>query len=177
MENKKRRKRNGKFYSKNEKKVMELYGLKATPMSGAGWLIKEDGQNENIIAQLKSTDYSSYKINLDDIDKLEYHALVENKIPLFIIEFLQRDERYFLIKPQNLYKLSNLLECKEYKSDGIINELNIENDEINKENENGKIKIVSSLKAKEKFYKELEKERERKNEKFRKSKLNEKNNK
>ena len=69
------------------------------------------------------------------------------------------------------------MECKEYKSDGIINELNIENDEINKENENGKIKIVSSLKAKEKFYKELEKERERKNEKFRKSKLNEKNNK
>ena len=73
---------------------MEEYGLKATPQSGAGWLIKEDGQNENIIAQLKSTDAQSYRISLDDIDKLEYHAMVENKIPLFIIEFLERDERY-----------------------------------------------------------------------------------
>lgn len=157
------RKRNGKFYNKNEKEIMKSYGLDATPMSGAGWLIKEDGQNEHIIAQLKSTDSNSYRISLDDIDKLEYHALVENKIPLFIIEFLQRDERYFIIRPADLMKLSKYLKIGEYKETNILNELNVNEENI----ENDKIKkITSSKKATKKFYEELENERKRKNEKF-----------
>lgn len=156
-------KRNGKFYSKNEKEVMKSYGLDSTPMSGAGWLIKEDGQNEHIITQLKSTDSNSYRISLDDIDKLEYHALVENKIPLFIIEFLQRNERYFVIRPEDLMKLSKYLKIGEYKETNILNELNVNEENI----ENDKIKkITSSKKATKKFYEELENERKRKNEKF-----------
>ena len=162
-------KRSGKFYSKNEKKIMEKYGLKATPRSGSGWLIKEDGQNDHIIAQLKSTDANGYKLSLDDIDKLEYHAMVENKIPLFIIEFLQRDEVFFVLKPQDLIKLSKYLEIGEYKESEILNEINKE------ENENKEVKrkkVSSSNKARKKFYKELEKERELKNEKYRRKRNN-----
>ena len=156
-------KRSGKFYSKNEKEVMKSYGLDVTPMSGAGWLIKEDGQNDHIIAQLKSTDSNSYRISLDDIDKLEYHALVENKIPLFIVEFLQRDERYFIIRPEDLMKLSKYLKIGEYKETNILNELN-KNEEKVKDDKNKK--IISSKKATKKFYEELENERKKRNEKF-----------
>ena len=155
--------RSGKFYSKNEKEIMSRYGLKATPMSGAGWIAKEDGYNDYVLAQLKSTDANSYKLLLDDIDKLEYHAIVENKIPLFIIEFLQRDEVYFVLKPNDLVKLSKYLELGEYKETNILNELNVNEENI----ENDKIKkITSSKKATKKFYEELENERKRKNEKF-----------
>ena len=159
-------KRSGKFYSKNEKEIMERYGLKATPGSGSGWLAKEDGQNDHVIAQLKSTDANSYKLSLDDIDKLEYHAMVENKIPLFIIEFLQRDEIFFVLKPQDLIKLSKYLEIGEYRESKILNEIN----ETKEEKEIKRKKISSSSKARKKFYEDLEKERELKNEKYRKRK-------
>ena len=157
--------RTGKFYSKNEKEIMNRYGLKATPMSGAGWIAKEDGYNDYVLAQLKSTDANSYKLLLDDIDKLEYHAIVENKIPLFIIEFLQRDEVYFVFKPNDLVKLSKYLELVEYKETKILNELN---EKKEKElNNNKRKKIESSNKARKRFYKELEEERKKKSEKFR----------
>lgn len=160
--------RTGKFYSKNEKEIMSKYGLKATPMSGAGWIAKEDGYNDYVLAQLKSTDANSYKLLLDDIDKLEYHAIVENKIPLFIIEFLQRDEVYFVLKPNDLVKLSKYLELGEYKETKILNELNELNEKKEKElNNNKRKKIESSNKARKRFYKELEEERKKKSEKFR----------
>lgn len=160
--------RTGKFYSKNEKEIMNRYGLKATPMSGAGWIAKEDGYNDYVLAQLKSTDANSYKLLLDDIDKLEYHAIVENKIPLFIIEFLQRDEVYFVLKPNDLVKLSKYLELGEYKETKILNELNELNEKKEKElNNNKRKKIESSNKARKRFYKELEEERKKKSEKFR----------
>ena len=49
-------KRTGKFYFRNEKEVLKSLGLTPTPQSGAGWVAKEDGENEIILAQLKSTD-------------------------------------------------------------------------------------------------------------------------
>lgn len=49
-------KRSGKFYRKNEAEVMESLGLKPTKNSGSGWVEKEDGQSDEIICQLKSTD-------------------------------------------------------------------------------------------------------------------------
>ena len=64
-------KRSGKFYRKNEKEVMESLGLKPTYNSGSGWVEKEDGQNEDVICQLKSTDAQSIKINQKDIRILE----------------------------------------------------------------------------------------------------------
>ena len=39
-------KRSTKFYRKNEAEVMQQLGLKPTKNSGAGWIEKEDGQNE-----------------------------------------------------------------------------------------------------------------------------------
>lgn len=95
-------KRTGKWYFKNEKEIMRKLGLEPTKGSGSGWIVKEDGQNENVIAQLKSTDKESYKLNKLDLEKLEYHANVEHKIPLFVIQFLQDNELYFVIKPQDI---------------------------------------------------------------------------
>ena len=49
-------KRSFKFYRQNEAEVMKSLGLKPTKNSGSGWIEKEDGQNDYIICQLKSTD-------------------------------------------------------------------------------------------------------------------------
>lgn len=81
------KKRNVKYWFKNEKELMESLGLRGTPGSGNG-IIKEDGQNEHVIAQLKSTDKAQIVIKLSDVNSLLYNASVTNKLPIFINQFI-----------------------------------------------------------------------------------------
>jgi hypothetical protein len=103
-------KRSTKFYFKNEKEVMQSLGLKPTKGSGSGWIEKEDGQNEYIIAQLKSTDSNSYRISLDDLHKLEHNAIVAHKTPTFIIQFLKTRELYMVSKVEDVQEIAKYLE-------------------------------------------------------------------
>lgn len=95
-------KRSGKFYRKNEREVMKSLGFEPTPNSGSGWIVKEDGQNEDAICQLKSTDAKSIRIDQKDIEILEYNALVAHKIPVFAIQFLNTNEVFLLVRPEHL---------------------------------------------------------------------------
>ena len=103
-------KRSGKWYRNNEKSVMKMLGLKPTPNSGSGWLVKEDGQNENVLCQLKSTDAHSIKIQLQDLQTLEYNAGVAHKLPLFAIQFIQDGQVYCLVKPEDLPAMARYIE-------------------------------------------------------------------
>lgn len=94
--------RSFKFYRKNEEEVMKSLGLKPTKNSGSGWIEKEDGQNDYVICQLKSTDAQSIKVNQKDIRTLEKNAMIEHKIPVFAIQFLNTGEVWLMIKPEDL---------------------------------------------------------------------------
>ena len=95
-------KRSGKFYRKNEREVMKSLGFEPTPNSGSGWIVKEDGQNEDAVCKLKSTDAKSIRIDQKDIEILEYNALVAHKIPVFAIQFLNTNEVFLLVRPEHL---------------------------------------------------------------------------
>lgn len=101
-------KRSTKFYRKNEAEVMKRLGFNPTPNSGAGWLIKEDGQNEQAICQLKSTDKQSISIKQNDLHILEQHALESHKLPVFAIQFLNVDEVWVMVKPEHIGLLQSL---------------------------------------------------------------------
>ncbi len=103
-------KRTTKFYRKNEAEVMKDLGLQPTKNSGAGWIEKEDGQNEHVIAQLKSTDKMSMSINLKDINILEYNANVAHKIPIFVLQFIQTNDVFIMVRPSDLSGLHELIE-------------------------------------------------------------------
>ena len=94
--------RSFKFYRKNEVEVMKSLGLKPTKNSGSGWIEKEDGQNDYVICQLKSTDAQSIKVNQKDIRTLEKNAMIEHKIPMFAIQFLNTGEVWLMLKPDDL---------------------------------------------------------------------------
>lgn len=120
--------RSGKFYRNNEKQIMQSLGLEPTPNSGSGWIIKEDGQNDNVICQLKSTDANSIKLNKQDLDKLNYNSLVSHKLPLFVFQFLQSNEIYLVIKPEVLKDIVNYIETGEVnKNELLINLSDVEN--------------------------------------------------
>lgn len=95
-------KRTTKFYRKNEAEVMEVLGLQPTKNSGAGWVEKEDGQNDHLIAQLKSTDAASIKVNLRDIEIMEANALVAHKVPVFVIQFLGTGDIFIMARPSDM---------------------------------------------------------------------------
>lgn len=139
-------KRSGKFYSRNEKETLLSLGLKPAPMSGAGWIVKEDGENEVVMVQLKSTDSSSYRLDLLDMKKLEYHADVSKKLPVFLIQFLKADKIYAVVDINSLDELG-----KAFKTGKAGKKIVIED---NEEMEVKRKVIKSSKKSREKFFKE-----------------------
>jgi hypothetical protein len=138
---------------------MRDLGLVPTKGSGGGWVEKEDGQNDHIMAQLKSTDKESYKLKKIDLERLEYNAMVAKKVPVFIIQFLQDDTRYALMAIDDIPKIN------EYLNTGEITNSSDEDLDIVIEETSPKPKgkkIGSSSKARAKFYEQKQKEWENK---------------
>lgn len=146
-------KRSTKFYRKNEEEVMESLGLKPTPNSGSGWVVKEDGQNDFVICQLKSTDAQSIKVNQKDIRILEKNARIEHKLPMFAIQFLNTGEVWLMAKPEDFTEVSKYIETGACEvQENVI-------DELPKEDVLTYVtrQVKSSSSAREMFHKEKEK--------------------
>ena len=139
------RKRSGKFYSNNEKKTLESLGFVPSPMSGAGWIVKEDGENDGAMVQLKSTDSSSYRLDILDMKKLEYHAYVSNKVPIFLVQFLKQDKVYAIVDVSNIDDLFEAFNCNKKPEYQKITKI---------ENKNERKMIRSSKKSRDEFMKE-----------------------
>lgn len=147
-------KRSTKFYRKNEADVMKLLGLEPVPNSGSGWIAKEDGESENILCQLKSTDAMSIKVNLNDIHVLEKHSAVSHKLPIFAIQFLASNDVYVLCKPLDLLEVSKYIATGKVDSEAFSEVSEVEQKPIANV-------IKSSSKAREKFHEEKNKKYEK----------------
>lgn len=143
------RKRSGKFYYKNEAKVLRELGFTPAPGSGNGWVVKEDGYNEHAMVQLKSTDAASYRISLFDIKQLEYHAKVEHKLPIFLVQFLKENKVYALVDVAELDQLPAVfgVEPTQVNNDFV---------KIAEPEQSNKPKVQSSAKGRDAFYKQQE---------------------
>lgn len=106
-------KRSGKWYRNNEARVMNSLGLIPTKNSGSGWIEKEDGQSDDVICQLKSTDANSIRVNLSDLQTLEYNAAVSHKMPVFAVQFIQAGQVYLMMRPCDLEDLAGFLKTGE----------------------------------------------------------------
>ena len=145
-----------KFWFKNEKEVMKKLGFEPVKGSGSGWIHKEDGESEYALAQLKSTEAESYKLNYLDIQKLEYHASVSHKVPVFIVEFLNRGT-YIMANVNDLDKLNCLVRSNDNEEGVKLNE-GIVIAACSQGNGCAKAKVKSSKQERERFYKEREKQ-------------------
>jgi hypothetical protein len=149
--------RGKKWYDKNEAEVMQRLGLKPTKASGAGWIEKEDGQSDTIIAQLKSTDKSSITIQKQDIDTLRHNAITAHKTPVFVLQFLQSGELYVLCKLEDIQEISQEINEKSVdKEQARCYNTNI--GEVCTKNKNIKEVQKSTSIDREKFFKEYNKQ-------------------
>lgn len=151
--------RSGKFYRQNEAEVMRRLGLKPTKNSGAGWIEKEDGQNDYLIAQLKSTDAMSIRIQQKDIQILEENAAIAHKIPCFVIQFLNNGDIFVMARPSDFPQVAQYMETGACQRPS--NEFTLPQDvNIHSETKpNTEHSVRSSAKARKQFYKDKEKER------------------
>lgn len=101
--------RSGKDWFRNEAEVMKLLGLEQVPGSGSSWIAREDGENENVLCQLKSTDAQSIRVQLQDIHELQVHALTSHKLPVFAIQFRDSNEVFLLVSPVQLHEVAEYL--------------------------------------------------------------------
>lgn len=107
-------KRTTKWYRKNEADVMKRIGFVPTKNSGAGWIEKEDGQNDYCICQLKSTDAQSISVKQNDLHVLENNASISHKIPVFAVQFINTDEVWLMIKPEHIQAIKGIAEGIQY---------------------------------------------------------------
>lgn len=132
---------------------MKGLGFKPAPASGAGWIVKEDGENDLAMVQLKSTDSTRYTLDMLDMKKLEYHANISHKIPIFIVQFLREDRLYAIVPVDNIIDLKDSVETGKIKYKVTIKE---------PEPVTSRRLVKSSKKAREQFFEEREKKYGRK---------------
>ena len=153
--------RPGKFWHRNEREVMELLGLRQVPGSGNGWVAKEDGESEHVLCQLKSTEASSIRVQKQDIDKLEYHAIVSKKLPVFAIQFVQTGQVYLLVKPLDLVEAARYIKSGSYSQEADISGVRGSLGSINGKLSYTKPRVISSKAAREAYFKAMDKKYER----------------
>lgn len=147
-------KRTTRFYRKNEAEVMEALGLRPTKNSGAGWVEKEDGQNDYLIAQLKSTDAASIKVNLRDIEIMEANALVAHKVPVFVLQFLGTGDIFIMARPSDMEQVVEYINTGNCQRPTVGFEIN--------EHKNLKVKTIKSSEgSRNAFWENKRKEAER----------------
>lgn len=103
-----------------ERAVMQQLGFKPTALSGGGWLEKEDGESDNVLAQLKSTAGKSISVKHQDLKDLIKHSRVSHKLPVFVLYFVG-DEPYVLVRAGDLKKAAKYVR---FNSDGNKNTSN-----------------------------------------------------
>lgn len=157
-------KRSTKFYRKNEAEVMRRLGLRETKNSGAGWIEKCDGQSEDFICELKSTDNESYGLKQSVLHTLEYHACVAHKTPVFALQFLNTDEIWVAIKEDDFRAYKEYVEQKRKQEE---KEIDVDNEEEQSYNIcMGSRNVGKTYLARQAYMKQREKERKQREQEF-----------
>lgn len=99
-------------WRKIERQVMQSLGLKATPLSGGGWVQKEDGESDKILAQMKGSEGKAISVKRQDWDDLIRHARISRKLPVFVVVFAG-DEPYVMVRAGDLQKAAKYLKYGE----------------------------------------------------------------
>lgn len=99
-----------KRWVNREKYVIgKVLKLRRSKGSGSGWLEKEDGEDDGIIAQLKSTDGKALAVKRQDVIDLMYHAVVSHKLPVFVLDFVP-DMLLVAMRPTDVVKIAKQVE-------------------------------------------------------------------
>ena len=65
--------------------------------SGNGWVRKGDVRADKELWELKITSAKSFSLKYDDLRKVFEQAIVDGRIPIFLVEFMKQGESYVVL--------------------------------------------------------------------------------
>jgi hypothetical protein len=72
---------------RQEKALARKLGGSVNSGSGNGWIRKGDVRTEDELFELKITDAKSYSLKDAELEKLTNQALVDGRMPIFMVQF------------------------------------------------------------------------------------------
>jgi len=90
---------------KQERRHASQYGGSVNSGSGNGWLRKGDVRTENELWELKITDAKSYSLKDAELQKNINHALLDGRIPIFLVQFKPTGNRYVVMEENDYLEL------------------------------------------------------------------------
>lgn len=83
----------------------QLAGASVNSGSGNGWIRKADVRTDNELFELKVTDAKSYSLKDAELQKLSDQALVDGRIPVFMVEFRSTSNEWVILSMDDYLSL------------------------------------------------------------------------
>lgn len=82
---------------RQERRLANKLGGTVNSGSGNGWIRKGDVRTENELWELKITDAKSYSLKDAELTKHNEQALLDGRIPIFLVEFKKSGNAYVIL--------------------------------------------------------------------------------
>ncbi len=92
----------------HENEVAGAFGGLVTPMSGAGWVRKQDVHTDSELIECKTTEAQSYTLNVHMLNELRREGFIAGKLSLLDIKFepvSQRSSRWVVLHEEDYLEL------------------------------------------------------------------------
>lgn len=107
---------------KQERSLAKELGGSVNAGSGNGWVRKGDVRAEHELWECKITSAKSYSLKEMDLEKLETQALMDGRIPVFLVEFLKSGGEYVILSKNDYLEMRETYfgnEAKNYVADVV----------------------------------------------------------
>lgn len=88
-----------------ERRAAKEYNGSVSPGSGATWHHKADVRSNEYLVECKTTSKKSYSLKHEDLLKIYLQAIVENRIPVFEIEFSEASKKYVVLDAEDWHDI------------------------------------------------------------------------
>lgn len=90
---------------RQERSLAKQLGGSVNAGSGNGWVRKGDVRSEQELWECKITSAKSYALKAEDLEKLEMQALMDGRIPVFLVEFLKSGGEYVIMNKNDYLEM------------------------------------------------------------------------
>jgi len=77
--------------------------------SGNGWVRKGDVRSEQELWECKITSAKSYSLKQSDLETLNNQALMDGRIPIFLIEFMKTGDSFVVLSKDDFMEMRTKL--------------------------------------------------------------------
>lgn len=90
---------------RQERGLAKELGGSVNAGSGNGWVRKGDVRSDKELWECKITSAKSYSLKQADLEKLNNQALLDGRIPIFLVEFLKQGEAYVILSKEDFMEM------------------------------------------------------------------------